>query len=168
MFSCVWLHFKKCFRKYFLMFGCVLENTIVNTFSTCCSHFLTFSRLPNEYIISFIPQNTNKTQKKIIKSGQMKARSRSRSRLTLICAVVFGTLADHADRRDAGDHADRSLSLSRWVCFVRGFFLSVALSLFCACYGKCLKVKRFCKMISKSTSANFGQTEIIFRKIYFP
>ena len=31
--------------------------------------FLTFSRLPNEYIISFIPQNTNKTQKKIIKSG---------------------------------------------------------------------------------------------------
>ena len=64
MFSCVWLHFKKCFGKYFLMFGCVLENTIENTFSTCCSHFLTFSRLPNEYIISFIPQNTNKTQKK--------------------------------------------------------------------------------------------------------
>ena len=66
MFSCVWLHFKKCFKKYFLVFGCVLENTIENTFSTCCSHFLTFSRLPNEYIISFIPQyrNTNKTQKK--------------------------------------------------------------------------------------------------------
>ena len=41
---------------------------------------LTFSRLPNEYIISFIPQNTNKTQKKIIKSEQTKARSRSRSR----------------------------------------------------------------------------------------
>ena len=40
MFSCVWLHFKKCFKKYFLMFGCVLENTIENTFSTCCSHFL--------------------------------------------------------------------------------------------------------------------------------
>ena len=77
MFSCVWLHFKKCFEKYFLMFGCVLENIIENTFSTCCSHFLTFSRLPNEYIISFIPQNTNKTQKKIIKSGQTKARSRS-------------------------------------------------------------------------------------------
>ena len=66
MFSCVWLHFKKCSGKYFLVFGCVLENTIENTFSTCCSHFLTFSRLPNEYIISFIPQykNTNKTQKK--------------------------------------------------------------------------------------------------------
>ena len=66
MFSCVWLHFKKCFGKYFLVFCCVLENTIENTFSTCCSHFLSFSRLPNEYIISFIPQyrNTNKTQKK--------------------------------------------------------------------------------------------------------
>ena len=50
---------------------------------------------------------------------------------------------------------------------LRGFFLSVALSLFCVCYGKCLKVKRLCKMISGSTSANFGQTEIIFRKKYF-
>ena len=50
----------------------------------------------------------------------------------------------------------------------RRFFLSVALSLFCAWYGKCLKVKRLCKMISGSTRANFGQMEIIFRKIYFP
>ena len=64
MFLCVWLHFKKCFGKYFLMFGCVLENTIENTFSTCCSYFLTFSQLPNEYIISFIPKNTNKTHKR--------------------------------------------------------------------------------------------------------
>ena len=62
MFSYVWLHFKKCFEKYFLVFSCVLENTIENTFSTCCSHFLTFSRLPNEYIISFIPQH--RTQRK--------------------------------------------------------------------------------------------------------
>ena len=71
MFSCVWLHFKKCFEKYSLVFGCVLKNTIENTFSTCCSHFLTFSQLPNEYIISFIPQyrNTNKTQKKKKKSS---------------------------------------------------------------------------------------------------
>ena len=81
MFSCVWLHFKKCFGKYFLVFCCVLENTIENTFSTCCSHFLTFSRLPNEYIISFIPQyrNTNKTQKKKIKSNQIERR-RNRER----------------------------------------------------------------------------------------
>ena len=62
MFSYVWLHFKKCFEKYFLVFGCVLENSIENTFSTCCSHFLTFSRLPNEYIISFIPQYRTQTK----------------------------------------------------------------------------------------------------------
>ena len=73
IFSCVWLHFKKCFGKYFLVFGCVLENTIENTFSTCYSHFLTFSRLSNEYIISFIPQyrNITKPRKKIIKSGHI-------------------------------------------------------------------------------------------------
>ena len=45
------------------MFGFILENTIEKTFSTCYSYFLTFSQLPNEYIISFIPKNTNKTQK---------------------------------------------------------------------------------------------------------
>ena len=63
VFMCL-VAFQKMFQKYFLMFGCVLENTIENTFSTCCLHFLTFSWLPNKYIISFIPQNTNKTQKK--------------------------------------------------------------------------------------------------------
>ena len=63
MFSCVWLHFKKIFGKYFLMFGCILENTIENTFFTCCSRFLTFSQLPNKHIMSFIPKNSNKTQK---------------------------------------------------------------------------------------------------------
>ena len=83
-------------------------------------------------------------------------------------AMVFGMLTDHADRRSAGDHANRSLSLSLSGFCLRGFFLSVALSLFCTCYGKCLKVKQFYKMIFGSTSANFGQTEIIFLKIYFP
>ena len=101
MFSCVWLHFKKCFVKYFLMFSCVFENTIENTFSTCCSHFLTFSRLPNEYIILFIPQNTNKTQKKIIKSRHF-ARSQSARRLdrdrhfawsrSKFCAIVISAV----------------------------------------------------------------------------
>ena len=73
-------------------------------------------------------------------------------------AVVFGTLTNHADQRGVDDHADHSLSLSLSVFCSREFFLSMALSLFCACYGKCLKVKRFCKIISGSTSANFGQT----------
>ena len=62
IFSNVWLHFKKCFKKYFLVFGCVLENTIKNTFSTCCSHFLSFSQLPNKYIISFLNIETQKKQ----------------------------------------------------------------------------------------------------------
>ena len=140
---------------------------------------LTFSQLPNEYIISFIHKNTNKTQKishflgeiaiLIVTSRSRSRRSRLRhrdramcrlrSRLAPIGAVPMITIAIDADR---------SLSLSLSVFCSCGFFLSVALSLFCACYRNRLKVKRFCKMISGSTSANFGQTEIIFRKIYFP
>ena len=47
-------------------------------------------------------------------------------------------------------------------------FLSLALSLFCAWLGNGLKVKWNCKTISESNEQNFGQTEIIFRKFYFP
>ena len=39
-FQSVWLHFKKCFRKYFLVFGCVLENALKNPFLSRLSHFL--------------------------------------------------------------------------------------------------------------------------------
>ena len=39
IFKCL-VAFQKCFEKYFLVFGCVLENTVENTFFTCCSHFL--------------------------------------------------------------------------------------------------------------------------------
>ena len=60
-----------------------------------------------------------------------------------------------------------SLSLTLRL-FAKCVWFAECVSLFYACYGKCLKVKRLCKMISRSTSANFGQTEIIFRKIYFP
>ena len=45
--------------------------------------------------------------------------------------------------------------------------LSLALSLFCAWPGNGLKVKWFCKMIFGSNEANFGQTEMVFRKFYF-
>ena len=45
-----------------MVFGCVLENTIENTFSTCCTHFLTFSQLSNKYIISFLNIETQKKQ----------------------------------------------------------------------------------------------------------
>ena len=65
-----------------------------------------------------------------------------------------------------------SLSLATfvcWVCFVVFCCVLFAecVSLFCTCYENRLKIKRLCKMIFGSTSVNFGQTEIIFRKIYF-
>ena len=141
MFSCVWLNFKRYFERYFLVFGCVLENTIENTFSTCCSHFLIFSRLPNEYIISFIPQyrNTNKTQKKnhqiqtlraITIGGKARSRlarcfARSRSRL-------HKSLITIARRRTilADDLGDRSFGRSRRALL--SFSFSRSLSLFCA------------------------------------
>ena len=58
---------------------------------------------------------------------------------------------------------DLSLSLRLVVCF-RCF----GWVCFFHTYGNRLKVKQVCKMISGSTSVNFGQTKIIFRKIYFP
>ena len=190
MFLSIWLHFKKCFGKYFLMFGCIFENTIEKTFSTCYSYFLTFSQLPNEYIISFIPKNTNKTQKISHFLGEIVIEIGAISISEIAIAILWSAWSQSrsCDRRDRAMHrsqsrstpigavpvitiaidADRPLSLSLSVFCSRGFFLFVALSLFCVCYGNHLKVKRFCKIISESTSANFGQTEIIFRKIYFP
>ena len=176
MFSCVWLHFKKCFGKYFLMFGCVLENTIENTFSTCCSHFLTFSQLPNEYIISFIPKNTNRTQKRSHFLGEIAiaispisiVRSREASIAIAIdasreideIAIVISSISVARSRSTSigtiplitiAIDADRSLSLAQSVFCSRGFFLSMALSLFCAFFENHLKVKQQCKMISEST-----------------
>ena len=48
IFSSVWLHSKKCFGKYFLLFGCIFENNRENTYSTWCSHFLNFQTKPNQ------------------------------------------------------------------------------------------------------------------------
>ena len=42
IFSSVWLHSKKYFGKYFLVFGCILENALENPFLSCFSHFLSF------------------------------------------------------------------------------------------------------------------------------
>ena len=55
-----------------------------------------------------------------------------------------------------------ALTFVRWVLSFCG-----SLSLL-RVWGKCLKVKWFCKMIFRSNEANFGQKEIIFRKFYFP
>ena len=71
IFSSVWLHSKKYFGKYFLVFGCILENALENPFLSCFSHFLTFSQLPNRYIIKSNKTqilNTQQKKKKIIKS----------------------------------------------------------------------------------------------------
>ena len=122
MFSCVWLYFKKCFGKYFLIFGCVLENTIENTFSTCCSHFLTFSQLPNNYIISFISQNTNKTQKKSIGEIAIARRSKRRSRSTLPRQPVMSEARcvdhDRAKLRSRSCFRLSGFDVFFWVLFV--------------------------------------------------
>ena len=141
MFSCVWLHFKKCFEKYFLVFGCVLENTIENTFSTCCSHFLIFSRLPNEYIISFIPQyrNTNKTQKKnhqiqtlraIAVGSKVRSRSarcfaRSRWSWRTISADDLGDLGGWSRRSKLWTILASSAVLVAWSVISKGSLLSL-------------------------------------------
>ena len=118
IFSDVWLCFWKYLRKHILYL------------------LLTFSRLPNEYIISFIPQNTNKTQNpeknhQIRTKGEIaigrsrslsarlwsrSARSRSRS------PIAIGAIAIDADRR-----GERNvLSLSCCVCSPLVFWLSLS------------------------------------------
>ena len=79
---------------------------------------LTFSRLPNEYIISFISQNTNKThKKKIIKSEQTKARSRSvrsalHAKIEASIAIAIGATALAGDVGGRWCRDRFSLSLS--------------------------------------------------------
>ena len=166
IFSNVWLHFKKCFKKYFLVFSCVLENTIKNTFSTCCSHFLSFSQLPNKYIISFLNTETQtKPRKKIIKFGQIGRRRNGERRLgstrgcdrrgasrdcerregvITISAVLRAILMISAISVISTDDLYSLLFLSL------SLSLSLAFSLFCAWPGNGLKVKWKCKTISRS------------------
>ena len=148
MFSCVWLHFKKNFEKYFLVFGCVLENTIENTFSTCCSHFLTFSRLPNKYIISFIPQyrKTNKTQKK--KNHQIRSNWEKKEEREAIgfdeglrSARCFVQRRDR-DWRKGKIAIDGAIFLPLRIC--ESFFLSLSFSL-CASVSSSLCASQFRK-----------------------
>ena len=97
IFSDVWLCSWKYHRKYIFYL------------------LLTFSRLPNE----FIPQITNKAQKKIIKSGQTKgeiaisigAIAIGEIAISELCAITIGASRDHDGRRSARC-LDRSLSLS--------------------------------------------------------
>ena len=79
---------------------------------------------------------------------------------------VFGTLADRRLVHFViGVWIVLSLARSLF-CSLSSFFLWLSLSLL-RVWGKCLKVKWFCKMIFGSNEANFCQKEIIFRKFYF-
>ena len=125
MFLCVWLHFKKNFGKYFLMFGCILENTIENTFFTCCSHFFTFSQLPNKHIMSFIPKNSNKTQKD--KSISRWDRDRDRRDLDQRDRdrnLANREIAIDADQRDCDRDRRRSVQF-RWPARSRSWCVGV-------------------------------------------
>ena len=145
MFSCVWLHFKKCFEKYFLVFG-----------------LLTFSRLPNEYIISFIPQYKHKQNPEKKSANPVKLREEGRERGDWVrrglaigavlrdCGSAFGSVIG-LPWRIGGEMSSAwpgvswtGVSFGGWALF----FLS--LSLFCAWPGNSLKVKWKCKTISRS------------------
>ena len=133
--------FKKMFRKIFSdVWLCSWKYYRKHIFYL----LLTFSRLPNEYIISFIPKNTNKTQKKIIKSGQTKARLRS----TLRAIEASHDASDVGGWRGAGDVAISSLSLSLSLLFSKA--------------GSHLKWKWKQKWFSVVLALKFDQLEMLF------
>ena len=117
MFSCVWLHFKKCFEKYFLMFGCVLENTIENTFSwkyhrkhifylllTFSHIFLVAKRIYNIVYSSKHKQNPEKNhQIRTLRAIAISAKARSRSAWSALRMIMIDASHDH----------DRSFARSR-------------------------------------------------------
>ena len=131
------MHFRKCCGKYFLVFSCVVENTIENTFSTYYSHFLTLSQLPNKYIISFLNLETQikprkkkfiiqswlgSTRGEIVRSRSMlrsrsaRRRNRDRGRRSGSRTIGFGVRRGRGRRSESG-----SFGFS-------GFFLSLSLS----------------------------------------
>lgn len=57
-FSSVWLHSKKCSRKFFKRLGCVSKNALENTFSISFPHF---SQLPNKYYNRKIPNQRERS-----------------------------------------------------------------------------------------------------------
>ena len=122
MFSCVWLHFKKCFEKYFLMFGYVFENIIENTFSTCCSHF--------SHIFSVAKRIYN-----IIHSLKHKQNPEKNHQIRTFRAIAIDASCDR-DWRGAGDVGGQSWQSKLWTIQASSalddlyslFFLSPSLS----------------------------------------
>ena len=141
------------------MFGCILENIIENIFSTCCSHFLTFSQLLNKYIISFLsPQyKRNKTKEKK-SSNPVKLRC-DRHGATCGSWVRGATISGLTI---LGFLGSRSLSLSICAC---ESFLSLFLSLRVS--ENDLKVKFWLKISSRSKALILRSTEILSEKSIF-
>ena len=130
MFSDVWLCFLKCHRKHIFYL------------------LLTFSQLPNEYIISFIPQNTNKTKKKNHQIWTNEARSRS-ARPTLRAIVIGAMLVMSMD--------------GAVLVMLRSLLsLSLSLSLLFSKAGSHLKWKWKRKWFSVVLALIFGQLEMLF------
>ena len=108
---------------------------------------LIFSRLPNEYIISFISQNTNKTQKKIIKFEHF---AQLRSARSALCAIVIKALRNR-DRRGASDVGGRYRRARLWT-----ISLSLSLSLSSIFQGrKSFEVKMETEMIFRCFGFHF-------------
>ena len=60
----VWLDSKKCFGKYFLVFGCVPENVIENSFLLCFSHFLRIQQILLQRIKIYKQSKKQKSKQK--------------------------------------------------------------------------------------------------------
>ena len=111
------MYSKKWFGKYFLMFGCVAENNMENTFSYCFLHFLTFSQLPNKNIVQFFNRltqillNSSKPNQK--KINQTRSNS-SKSNYFSIANSVQSVPAKSKSNGDPGLWVRRR---SQWVRF---------------------------------------------------
>jgi len=136
VFGCI---LKKCFEKYFLMFGCVAENNIENTFSSSFSHFLTFSQLPNKYIIPFLSRQTQK-QNPIKKNSSNPVKfietqpflNCDRCRLGAIAPIRPGSKGRGRSRKREIGGANSTAQSCRcvwgWGVVCESFFLSLFLS----------------------------------------
>ena len=149
IFSDVWLCSWKYHKKHIFYLLLIFSHI-----------FSVIKRIHNIIHSSKQKQNPKKNHKIRTNEGEIAIGEITIGEITIAIAILI------VDRRGVWI----GLSLSRCVCSLSVFccVLAERVSLFCACYGNCLKVKRLCKMISGLTSVNFGQTEIIFRKIYFP
>ena len=170
MFSCVWLHFKKCFGKYFLMFVCVLENTIENTFSHI---FLVTKWIYNIIHSSKYKQNPGKNHQIRTNEGKIAINEIAIGAIAIGVIDTFAVSVMSAPRRLWCRWCRRtarcrwcrdlfflspSLSLSLSLCLS----LSLSLSLLLSQAGSHLKWKWKRKWFFVVLALKFGQLEMLF------